>query len=134
MKWTYNDGGRSRYFRKGGVGDCVIRAIAIAADKDYKDVYNTARQLLGYTPRNGVHKKDTKRMMQAFGGRWRATMTIGSGCTTHLKEGEVPMNGRLVCNCSGHVVAVINGVINDTYDPSREGTRCVYGYWLFSNI
>jgi len=26
-------------------------------------------------------------------------------------------------------VAVIDGVINDTYDCSREGTRCVYGYW-----
>ncbi len=29
-----------------------------------------------------------------------------------------------------HYTAVIDGVINDTHDPSREGTRCVYGYWV----
>jgi hypothetical protein len=25
---------------------------------------------------------------------------------------------------------VIDGVIHDTFDPSRGGTRCVYGYWI----
>jgi hypothetical protein len=24
---------------------------------------------------------------------------------------------------------VIDGVIHDLYDPSRDGTRCVYGYY-----
>lgn len=28
-----------------------------------------------------------------------------------------------------HLCAVVNGVVRDTYDPSRCGTRCVYGYW-----
>lgn len=31
-----------------------------------------------------------------------------------------------------HVCAVINGVIHDTFDSSREGSRCVYGYWKFN--
>jgi hypothetical protein len=30
---------------------------------------------------------------------------------------------------SRHAVAVIDGVIHDTYDCSRGGKRCVYGYW-----
>jgi hypothetical protein len=55
-------------------------------------------------------------------------MKIGSGCQTHLREGELPM-GRLIVKTSKHLVAVINGIIHDTADPSREGTRCVYGYW-----
>ena len=25
--------------------------------------------------------------------------------------------------------AVIDGVIRDTHDPGRDGTRCVYGYY-----
>lgn len=25
--------------------------------------------------------------------------------------------------------AVVDGVVRDTHDPSRDGTRCVYGYW-----
>ena len=39
--------------------------------------------------------------------------------------------GRLVVSLSRHWTAVIDGVIFDTHDPSRRGTRCVYGYWLF---
>jgi hypothetical protein len=30
---------------------------------------------------------------------------------------------------SGHLTAVIDGVIYDTHGPSRGGTRCVYGYY-----
>jgi hypothetical protein len=55
-------------------------------------------------------------------------MFIGSGCKVHLKRGELP-DGRLLVNISRHHVAVVHGVIYDTHDPSREGTRCVYGYW-----
>ena len=28
-----------------------------------------------------------------------------------------------------NTLSVIDGVIQDTYDPSREGTRAVYGYF-----
>lgn len=66
--------------------------------------------------------------MAELGFDWTPTMTIGSGCKVHLKADELP-KGRLICMLSRHAVAVIDGVINDTYDPSRDGTRCVYGYW-----
>ena len=66
--------------------------------------------------------------MKELGFEWTATMQIGSGCKVHLKSDELP-KGRLVCVVSRHYVSVIDGVINDTHDCSREGTRCVYGYW-----
>lgn len=28
-----------------------------------------------------------------------------------------------------HYTAVIDGIIHDTHDCSRDGSRCVYGYW-----
>ena len=49
-------------------------------------------------------------------------------CTVHLRADELPA-GRIIASLSRHVVAVIDGVIHDIYDPSRDGTRCVYGYW-----
>ena len=68
-------------------------------------------------------------------------MLIGQGCKVHLKDGELPM-GRLVVSLSKHYTAVINSVVQDTFDPQRKtywyGTdgkvsriseRCVYGYW-----
>lgn len=130
MKWVYNDGGRSNYFKANKVGDCVTRSIAIASKRDYKEVYDFIRKLQHKSPRNGVDNKYLRKIAEHFGGVWTATMTIGSGCKVHLKEGELPM-GRLVCSCSSHYTAVIDGVINDTYDPSRNGTRCVYGYYKF---
>lgn len=133
MKIEINDGGRSKYFSANKVGDCVTRAIAIVTQQDYKEVYDEITRILGYTPRNGVNKRDVKKVMAAFGGKWHSCMSIGSGCKVHLTDNEVPMNGRIICQLSHHACAVINGVINDTYDASRNGTRCVYGYWDFSN-
>jgi hypothetical protein len=55
-------------------------------------------------------------------------MGIGTGCKVHLNADELP-KGRLICNVSKHYSAVVDGVLNDTYDSSRNGNRCVYGYW-----
>lgn len=140
LKVNITDGGRSKYF-KGTAGDCVTRAIAIVTEKDYKEVYDEIRHLLGYSPREGIKNDDTKKVMKHFGGCWNPCMGIGTGCRIHLSreysdEGydgihELPIHSKIICNLSGHVCAVINGVINDTYDPSRGGTRCVYGFWAF---
>lgn len=56
-------------------------------------------------------------------------MSIGTGCKVHLTSNELPA-GRLIVKVSKHLTAVINGVVHDTHDPSREGTRCVYGYYI----
>ena len=128
MKFNYNDGGRSKYF-KGEARDCVVRAIAIATGKDYKEVYNEVAKIIGYTPRNSIKKKtEVKKIMQHFDFKWVSTMSIGTGCTIHLREDELP-NGIIVASVSHHLTCIIDGVVNDTFNPSRDGTRCVYGYW-----
>lgn len=130
MEFEYNDGGRSQYYKAERVGDCVCRAISIVTGKDYKEVYDTIKEVTKENPRNGLSKRGTKKACEHFGGVWVATMKIGSGCKVHLSEEELP-KGRLICNLSRHVTCVIDGVINDTYDCSRDGKRCVYGYWKF---
>jgi hypothetical protein len=61
--------------------------------------------------------------MQSIGFEWLACMKIGGGCKVHLADGELP-KGRLVV-VSRHSVAVIDGVVPDTFDDQRGGTRCV---------
>jgi hypothetical protein len=56
-------------------------------------------------------------------------MTIGSGCKVHLKESELP-KGRIVCRVSKHLTCVIDGILHDTWDCSKNETKCVYGYWI----
>jgi hypothetical protein len=143
IEWEYNDGGRAKAGYKGKTGDCVARAIAIASGLPYKEVYDVLAEGTGSqrkskhtdkrakSARNGINikRKWFKDYMESIGFTWNATMTIGSGCKVHLKSSELP-EGRIICRVSKHIVAVIDGVIQDTNDPSREGTRCVYGYWF----
>ena len=75
-----------------------------------------------------IIKKIYKDYIESLGFKWFPTMKIGQGCKVHLRKDELP-NGTLIVNVSRHLTTVINGVINDTYDPSRDATRCVYGFW-----
>jgi hypothetical protein len=56
-------------------------------------------------------------------------MKVGAGCQVHLRPDELP-DGVLIAKVSKHLTAIINGVIHDTHDPSRNGNRCVYGYYI----
>lgn len=144
MKFIYNDGGRSNYF-KGTAGDCVTRAICNATGLDYKEVYNTLFNSIkeqknykgagkrGSTPRNGVPIKLVHKFLEnVLGWVWHPTMKIGQGCTVHLAADELP-SGTLIVQVSGHLTCVKDGVLHDTYDCTRDGSRCVYGYWTAPN-
>jgi hypothetical protein len=139
MRFQFNDGGREAAGYSGKTGGCVVRSVAIATGIPYQRVYDVVNQLSERertgtrkrgtsNARTGVYKRTFRRLMESLGWRWRPTMQIGSGCTVHLRANELP-SGRLVVSVSKHVTAVIDGVIHDTHDPSRRGTRCVYGYW-----
>ncbi len=80
------------------------------------------------TPRNGNSKKVYHDYILGLGFKWTPTMLVGQGCKVHLKADELP-SGTFIARVSKHLCAVIDGVIHDTYNPSREGTRCVYGYY-----
>ena len=130
MKFKYNDGGSGTNKQR----DCVARAIAIATGKSYAEVCAEINHLAdevcfdGSDAAQGVHKKLRSDYLKSLGWKWTPTMGIGTGCKVHLRDGELPM-GRLIVSVSRHLVAVIDGILNDTHDCSRNGMRCVYGYW-----
>lgn len=140
MKFNYATGGRELYFR-GQTRDCVTRAIANATGMDYLEVYNginaeakkertSKRKRKTSSARNGVYTATAKRYIEnVLGWIWVPCMGIGTGCQTHLKASELPTKGDYILNLSGHFSCWKNGELYDTYDCSRGGTRCVYGYW-----
>jgi len=147
IRFNYNDGGRLATGYKGKASDCVCRAICIVTGLSYDEVYATlahgnANQKRGkYENKNKAGKRtaangiNTKRKwfenyMKELGFEWVPTMKVGQGCKVHLTENELP-SGKIIVNVSRHFAAVINGVLNDTYDCSRGGTRCVYGYYKY---
>lgn len=138
MELVINDGGRSKYF-KGSTGDCVTRAIAIATGLDYKKVYDDLNELAKSerkgkrkkgisNSRTGVYKTTYDKYLKSLGWKFKATMGIGTGCKIHLNENDLP-NGTIICKVTKHLVCVKDRVMYDTFDSSRDGTRCVYGYW-----
>jgi hypothetical protein len=162
MPFVYDDGGRKATGRKGDVGDCVCRAIVIATQRPYQEVYDalaagsatqrTTRRSIKSTAkrrtaRNGIYtrRKWFRDYMTSLGWEWVPTMKVGEGCKVHLVAGELPP-GRLIVSVSKHYTAVIDGVVHDTYDPQRRvfwydswgktervSERCVYGYWRVSS-
>ncbi len=141
ISFVQNDGGRAVAGFRGNCGDCGVRAVAIVADVPYLEVYKLGQQLKDTVKlpkrkratkhksvRDGLHKEVMDKLMEHYGFVWVPTMQIGSGCKVHLHQDELPA-GRIVCRLSKHYCAVIHGELHDTYDCSREGTRCVYGYW-----
>ena len=141
-----DDGGRAAAGYKGYAGDCVVRSIAIVTKLPYQQIYNdlfkanqqfrtTSKTKLARslkqkndTPRTGTHRVVLKKYLKKLGWNWTPTMFIGQGCKVHLKKNELP-SGILIISCSKHITVVKNGVLYDTYDCIRSGTRCVYGYW-----
>ena len=146
LELKINDGGREAAGYKGKAGDCVVRSIAIATklpyQKIYKDLYKANKKFRTVSrtklaknlkkkndsPRTGTHRVVLKKYLAKLGWGWTPTMFVGQGCKVHLKKDELP-DGILIVSCSKHITVVINGVLYDTYDCSRNGTRCVYGYW-----
>jgi hypothetical protein len=145
IEFQENDGGRAAAGYKGKAGDCVTRAIVIASGRPYVEVLAEMAAINARMPRSkrrqrgavgsqtalrGIYTRSKlfKDYMIRNGFVWTPTMKIGSGCRVHVRHGELPM-GRLVLQLSRHCAAVIDGVLHDTYDSSRNGTRCVYGFW-----
>lgn len=150
-RWVYDDGGRGEAGYLGRTGDCFTRSVAIATQMPYREIYTfvnaVAKEMkakqqskelkqtkkqrcwgsLG-DARRGVKKPLFHEVMCRLGWKWTPTMRYGQGCKVHLSREELP-GGRLVCRVTKHMVAVVDGVIRDTYDPSRDSTRCVYGYF-----
>ena len=147
LDFQNNDGGREKAGYKGSTGDCVTRSIAIASGLPYQKVYDDLYKLStnwrlnsnsryanvakpqNDSPRTGVIKDVYDSYIKSLGFKWIPTMKIGQGCKVHLRKDELPQ-GKLIVRVSKHITSVIDGVINDTYDPSRNATRCVYGYYI----
>jgi len=141
MRFVYSDGGRSNYFRATNVSDCVVRAIANATGVDYKEAYDAIntyakKERKGAcrrgksSARDGVYKETYRKYLEGdLGWVFVPCMGIGTGCTTHLRDGELPVDGSYVVKTSRHLTCVREGALVDTYDCSRDADRCVYGYW-----
>ena len=141
MPFKHHDGGREEAGYRGSVGDCVTRSICIATRLPYKQVYGAMRRLAKFEregdrlkgwwrshPRKGIDTNRAwfSRYMGGLGFEWVA-MPVGT-----MLVSDTFGKGVYVVSLCKHYTAVVDGVIYDTYNPSRGRKRRVYGYWLKS--
>jgi Protein of unknown function (DUF2786) len=127
MKYVFNDGGLAAT-KHNEINDCACRAIAIATERPYHEIWAAFKTLLeteGPRRANGVDESVQHKLMESLGWTWVRTPKA------HLREDDLPP-GRLVVCIRGHSVAVVNGVVHDTFNPSRKKNGkppLVYGYY-----
>lgn len=149
LNYNYNDGGRAKYF-KGKTGDCVTRAIAIASDMDYLEVYNslmaetkdfrarkntkTSRRIKSNSVRNGVFKDIYKPWLEKNGWTWVPCQSFGQKSRVKINELD---KSRMIVSLPRHLTTIIDGVLHDTFDcrystnwdTGMEQIRSVVGYF-----
>ena len=122
--FRYSDGGRKEAGYKGSAGDCAVRSIAIAMNRDYQDVYNDLFDFANKTPRNGVLVSVIDKYLLDYLG-FRYMNADGKRLITE----DLPM-GIIICSLKKHVVCAKDRIIYDTYDCSKNGQRELYGYYV----
>lgn len=147
-----DDGGRQAAGFKGKAGDCVTRAIAIATERPYLEVYNRLGEMVeewsqgrsrqakawrakgrGATARNGTPGPVCERYMREETDWVKVPMkAIGGRATADEIWAQLPP-GRLVLQQARHWVALVDGVIHDIWDSNQsrwgDTKRTVYAYW-----
>lgn len=145
MTYKYNDGGRAASGRRGRAGDCVCRALCIATGIDYAVMYKrlaegnaSQRQTAGMhktgkgvrTASHGIYTKRQwfKDLMAELGFRW--VPLVGFGEQAHTLNEFTRFEPVVILKLRRHYAAMIDGVINDTFDSGDNGTAKVFGYWV----
>lgn len=72
---------------------------------------------------------DGGREKAGFKGKAGDCVVRAIAIATKSNYDELPKDKTIIVSLSKHIAAVVNGVLHDLSDCSRNGTRCVYGYW-----
>ena len=113
---------------KDRAGDCVTRAIVMATDADYDDVWEYFTNLKKSkgnkrgTADTGVNHIDAKRYLLLHGFRY-------TSCPSGTKFIAANLPAECIVNLPGHYTYVKNGVVYDTYDCRGKRKRRLEGYF-----
>ena len=148
-EYKYNDGGRKEAGYKGKTGDCGVRAIAIATDRPYKEVYEAiasikenwkgrsrkAQKTRAGGPGKGVFPEVIEAYLQSIGGwQW---------IKSKVRIDDNRLQSRSICRVRKHFFCIIEDVVHDTFDDrmtcaveKEDGEfipsmpRCAFSYWV----
>jgi len=139
-RFVFDDGGKLDAEFYGESGDCTVRAFAIATELPYREVWKFFRRISRWrttkdeAPRSKWRSRERmpiiEKVLMANGWErcyvpldFRDTQeddkpfTLRELLDPHISDCEFP-RGRVLVVQPKHVVAVVDGVIHDTFDSS----------------
>ena len=134
LSYIYNDGGRSKYHSTDRASsDCVLRSLCIFFKVDYEGMYQIMRDIIGrdkYKYYRCVPDSCVLKLMTALGFEF-----VEFDSPKLLDSSNIPMDRRIIVDSQFHFSAVINGVVNDTFDPQLDkDTQWIIGYYIHKKI
>jgi hypothetical protein len=123
---------RNRYFqpnpnKNDKIGDCVVRSMCKAVDRDWDTVYKVLCNI-GYRLKDMPNGNDTWREFLKINGFTEHKITVkkGSKRGTVAEFAEKNKKGTYVLQVANHNVTVVDGFYYDTWDC---GDKSLYSYW-----
>lgn len=121
LNFYKHDGGRSKYYKKAKVGDCVVRAISIALDQDYKVTYY---ELMSLAMPEGLCYNDRSIWKKYLKSKGWVEHKFGKAAKP-LSDTEFEQSNIIACTPS-HLSCVRLRTLYDTWDCSH---RICWRYW-----
>lgn len=102
------------------IEDCVIRSLSLLTNKDWDDTY---RELAYFSSLDGYMTDNVEFVEDYLDDRYprecHYSKTVGEFAKEH------PF-GKYAVTMPNHITAILDGVIVDTFDPSRRVMRCAW--------
>lgn len=128
MEFIWNDGGRAASGFVGLAGDCVVRALSIATGAAYRDVYKELGEAALKSPRDGVPVDVSDKYLRERGWvKHTEVMPLFDECC--LPKGILVVHISRSHKNTGHLCAVIDHVVHDTWDASQDHNYALRAYW-----
>ena len=102
------------------IDDCVIRSISLLTGKTWDETYD---ELSDIASDDRLMFDSVEFVEDYLDDRYKRECNYSK--TVGEFANEYP-SGKYAVTMNGHITAIINGIIYDTFDPSRRIMRCAW--------
>lgn len=102
------------------ISDCVVRSLSVLEDKPWREMYDELTDLAGDV---GLMFDRVEFIEDYLDDRYPRQCHYSKTIGEFAKEYPY---GRYAATMKGHITAIIDGNIIDTFDPSERVMRCAW--------
>lgn len=102
------------------IEDCVIRSLSVLTDREWEEVYDELTELssdVGLLFSNVAFVEDY--LDDRYPRECHYSKLVGEFAREHPY-------GKYAVTMNGHITAIVNGIIIDTFNPSERVMRCAW--------